>query len=381
MSGLLFYWHFKEVWTLISIQQHKFRIKELWREWEFICLDFSLFESVYRRLDYIVSTDMSASSQHTSRALVIGASGQIGQDLTSALSGRLGHEQVIATDIRPINTHPGPTAQLDVCDREALYQLIDQYQVTEIYHLAAILSAKGEQNPQLAWQLNMDGLLNVLEAARETTARKVFWPSSIAVFGPNSPQKMTPQHCIMDPNTVYGISKLAGERWCEYYHQKYGVDVRSVRFPGLISYESPPGGGTTDYAVEIFHEALKHGAYTSFLKPGTYLPMLYMPDAIAGILQLMDAPAEQIHIRSSYNMGGLSFAPEELSEAIQQQLPDFSIQYEPDFRQAIADSWPSSIDDQMAKTDWGWTPQYDLQSMVNDMLLHLRERQTSQQLA
>ncbi|MEM7372542.1 MAG: NAD-dependent epimerase/dehydratase family protein [Bacteroidota bacterium] len=323
---------------------------------------------------------MTVSQKNTSSVLVIGASGQIGQDLTTALSRELGPEHVIAADIREGSTHSGPSVQLDVCDRKSLYQIIDQYQVDTIYHLAAILSAKGEQDPQLAWQLNMDGLLNVLEAGRETRINRIFWPSSIAVFGPNSPRDKTPQHSIMDPNTVYGISKLAGERWCEYYHQKYGVDVRSVRFPGLISYESPPGGGTTDYAVEIFYSALREGKYTCFLQAGTYLPMLYMPDAIAGILSLMKAPSDQIRVRSSYNMGGLSFEPGELAQAIRQHLPDFNIQYVPDFRQSIADSWPSSIDDQEAKTDWGWSPTYDLERMVQDMLHQLQARHTSQQL-
>ncbi|MEM6804924.1 MAG: NAD-dependent epimerase/dehydratase family protein, partial [Bacteroidota bacterium] len=233
---------------------------------------------------------------------------------------------------------------------------------------------KGEEKPQLAWQINMDGLLNSLEAARETGIRRIFWPSSIAVFGPTSPRTHTPQDCIMDPNTVYGISKLAGERWCAYYTEKFGLDIRSLRYPGLIGYKGEAGGGTTDYAVDIFHEALKSGRFTSFLKEGTYLPMMYMPDAIAATLRLMEAPREQLSVDSSYNLAGISFSPEEIAGAIQQHIPHFSMDYAPDYRQAIADSWPKSIDDAVAQKDWGWEIQYDLQSMVKDMLFHLKQR-------
>ena len=321
---------------------------------------------------------MLGSNKFQTSVLVIGARGQIGQDLTIALRKLYGNDRVVASDIRGESDGLGPFVQLDVCDKKALYEVIEKFNIDEIYHLAAILSAKGEQNPQLAWNLNMDSLLNVLEAGKETRVSKIFWPSSIAVFGPHSPSDQTPQHTIMDPNTVYGISKLAGERWCEYYHEKYGVDVRSVRFPGLISYQGLPGGGTTDYAVEIFHEALKTGNYTCFLKEGTYLPMLYMPDAIDGILQLMQAPAEDIKVRSSYNMGGLSFSPEELVAAIQRILPDFTMAYAPDFRQAIADSWPSSIDDHIATEEWGWKPKYDLEAMAKDMLAQLEPRYVSE---
>lgn len=306
------------------------------------------------------------------KTLVIGALGQIGQDLLDALYKKYGVDQVIAADIRHPNTPmAGPFRVLDVMDRSALFELIEKDHIKRIYNLAAILSAKGEQNPMLAWDLNMTGLLNTLEAARETHLEQIFWPSSIAVFGPNSPKDHTPQYCTKDPNTVYGISKLAGERWCEYYHQKYGVDVRSIRYPGLISYKAEPGGGTTDYAVAIFHEALKKGSYTSFLNKGTYLPMMYMPDAIRATLQLMDAPVENIKIRSSYNLGGISFAPEELAAEIQKHIPHFQCSYEPDFRQKIADSWPSSIDDSRAQQDWGWEIEYDMVRMTADMLGHL----------
>jgi nucleoside-diphosphate-sugar epimerase len=306
------------------------------------------------------------------KTLVIGALGQIGQDLLDALYQKYGADQVIASDIRhPDTPTAGPFHVLDVMDRPALFQLIEKEDIRRIFNLAAILSAKGEQKPMLAWDLNMTGLLNTLEAARHTRLEQIFWPSSIAVFGPNSPQKNTPQYCTMDPNTVYGISKLAGERWCEYYHEKYGVDVRSIRYPGLISYKANPGGGTTDYAVAIFHEALQHGKYTSFLDKGTYLPMMYMPDAIRATLQLMEAPAEDIKIHSSYNLGGISFAPEELTAEIQKHLPHFQCEYAPDFRQKIADSWPGSIDDSHAQQDWGWEIEYDMEAMTGDMIRHL----------
>ncbi len=306
------------------------------------------------------------------KTLVIGALGQIGQDLLDALYTKYGVDQVVAADIRhPQTPTAGPFRVLDVMDRSALFRLIEEEDIRRLYNLAAILSARGEQNPALAWDLNMVGLLNSLEAARETQLEQIFWPSSIAVFGPHSPRANTPQYCTMDPNTVYGISKLAGERWCEYYAEKYGVDVRSIRYPGLISYKAAPGGGTTDYAVAIFHEALKHGQYTSFLCKGTYLPMMYMPDAIRATLQLMDAPKESIKIRSSYNLGGISFAPEELAAEIKKHIPHFRCSYESDFRQKIADSWPGSIDDSHAQKDWGWEIEYDMAAMTADMLAHL----------
>lgn len=308
--------------------------------------------------------------------LIIGAGGQIGMELTEALREREDPETVIASDIREVDElkENGPFLILDVMDKEALFETIKKYNVKEIYHLAAVLSAKGEKKPDFAWRLNMDSLLNVLEAARELEVDRVFWPSSIAVFGPNTPQENTPQFTVMDPNTVYGISKLAGERWCEYYHEKFGVDVRSLRYPGLIGYKSLPGGGTTDYAVDIFHEALKNEEFTCFLKEDTGLPMMYMPDAIRATLDLMQADADRIKIRSSYNVAGLSFTPGGIASSIQKHIAGFSIKYDPDFRQQIADSWPSSIDDSQAHTDWDWQPKFGLEGMVADMLTNIRKQ-------
>jgi len=261
---------------------------------------------------------------------------------------------------------------LDVLDNNNLEQIIDSEKVTEIYHLAALLSATGEKYPEKAWELNVDGLLNVLNAARKFKIEKIFWPSTIAVFGPHTPKENTPQYCVMDPNTVYGFSKQAGERWCEYYFEKFGVDVRSIRYPGLIGWKAAPGGGTTDYAVHIFYDALKNAHYTSFLNEGTTLPMMYMEDAIRATIDLMEAPAKQISIRSSYNLAGCSFAPEEISQEIKKHIPDFKIDYAPDFRQAIADSWPKSIDDSFAQKDWGWKPTFTLEKMVADMLENIK---------
>jgi nucleoside-diphosphate-sugar epimerase len=261
----------------------------------------------------------------------------------------------------------------DVLDFNTIARIIDQHQVKEVYLLAALLSATAEQKPKLAWKLNMEGLFNVLDIAKEKKGMKVFWPSSIAVFGPTTPRDQTPQHTVMEPTTIYGVSKQAGERWCEYYHQKFNVDVRSIRYPGLISYKSPPGGGTTDYAVDIFHQALEKGRYTCFLKPGTVLPMMYMPDAMDATIKLMGADANNVRIRSSYNVGAISFDPEEIANEIKKHIPGFTIDYAPDFRQAIADSWPRSIDDSAARQDWGWKEQYNLASMTEDMLKHLRE--------
>ncbi|MDX2249032.1 MAG: NAD-dependent epimerase/dehydratase family protein [Bacteroidia bacterium] len=310
----------------------------------------------------------------TKRTLVIGALGQIGSELIAELTRRYGNDSVVATDIRlPEQKTDFTFLKLDVLDKQALYQVISDYNIGTLYNLAAILSAKGEQQPQLAWEINMKSLLNTLEAARELSLEKVFWPSSIAVFGPSTPRVNTPQHCEMDPSTVYGISKLAGERWCAYYAQKYGVDVRSLRYPGLISYKTLPGGGTTDYAVEIFHEAVKARHYTSFLGENTALPMMYMPDAIRATLSLMDAPVEAVKVRSSYNLAGISFTPAILAAEIQKHIPLFSCDYKPDFRQAIAESWPQSIDDRESTADWGWKPEFDLESMAHDMLLHIRE--------
>jgi nucleoside-diphosphate-sugar epimerase len=300
------------------------------------------------------------------KILIIGAGGQIGTELTETLRAKYTGTAVIATDVRENEglSKDGPFFLLDVLDKAAIYSLVEREKVTQIYHLAALLSATGEKNPEFAWQLNMDGLLHVLNAARDLNVSKVFWPSSIAVFGPGTPANHTPQDTVMDPNTVYGISKLAGERWCEYYYNRYKVDVRSIRYPGLIGYKSAPGGGTTDYAVDIFHQALQKGSFTCFLKPDTALPMMYMPDAIRATISLMDAPAEQVKIRSSYNLGGISFTPAQIAQAIQKHIPSFTIDYAPDFRQAIADSWPNSIDDSRACADWGWNMDYDLDAMT-----------------
>lgn len=310
------------------------------------------------------------------KILIIGAGGQIGTELTEFLRDKYSPTSVLATDVRENAdlAAKGPFRTLDVMDKDAVFAIVAEEKVTQIYHLAALLSATGEKNPEFAWKLNMEGLLNVLNAARDLKVSKVFWPSSIAVFGPGTPANNTPQDTVMDPNTVYGISKLAGERWCEYYFNKYGVDVRSIRYPGLIGYKSAPGGGTTDYAVDIFHQALGAGSYTCFLSEKTALPMMYMPDAIRATVELMDAEPENVKIRSSYNLGGISFTPEEIAAEIKKTIPDFSIEYAPDFRQAIADSWPNSIDDQRAQQDWGWKMDYDLESMSRDMLLHISEQ-------
>ncbi|MEZ4777125.1 MAG: NAD-dependent epimerase/dehydratase family protein [Bacteroidia bacterium] len=311
------------------------------------------------------------------RILVIGALGQIGSELTAALTEKYGNDAVVATDIRiPDHKTDFLFLKLDILDKDALFQVISQYRIGTVYNLAAILSAKGEQQPQLAWEINMKSLLNTLEAARELSLEKVFWPSSIAVFGPSTPRVHTPQNCEMDPSTVYGISKLAGERWCAYYAKKYGIDVRSLRYPGLISYKTLPGGGTTDYAVEIFHEAVKKGRYTSFLREDTALPMMYMPDAIRATLSIMDAPGESIKIRSSYNLAGISFTPGMLSAEIASHIPSFQCDFQPDFRQEIADSWPQSIDDSEATKDWGWKPGFDLSGMTREMIMHIREYYT-----
>ncbi|HMW66651.1 MAG TPA: L-threonine 3-dehydrogenase [Chitinophagaceae bacterium] len=308
------------------------------------------------------------------KILVIGASGQIGVELTMALRNIYGNANVIASDLReqnPLLEGTGPYVSLDVMNKEMLHVQVIRQGITQIYLLAAILSATGEKNPSLAWNLNMTGLLNVLDIAREEKLHKVYWPSSIAVFGPTSPKQNCPQQTIIEPTTVYGISKYAGEFWCHYFHQRFGVDVRSLRYPGLISYKSPPGGGTTDYAVEIFHEALEEKRYECFLNEGTYLPMMYMPDAIRATIELMEAPAEKISIRTSYNISGMSFSPKEIGAEIKKHIPDFSISYKPDYRQAIADSWPQSIDDSVARRDWNWKEEYDLSAMTKDMLENL----------
>ncbi|HQX59388.1 MAG TPA: NAD-dependent epimerase/dehydratase family protein [Burkholderiaceae bacterium] len=313
----------------------------------------------------------------TPRILIIGANGQIGTELTHALVQRHGREAVVTSDLAPEGRVIGVHHEaLDATEASALTAIVERHQVTQIYLLAAALSARGEQHPKWAWDLNMKGLLNVLELARTHKLERVFWPSSIAAFGPSTPREHTPQKTVMDPTTVYGISKLAGEGWCAWYHRNHGVDVRSLRYPGLISWKTAPGGGTTDYAVEIFHAALKHGRYTSFLGADTALPMMYMPDAIRATLELMEAPADKVRERQSYNLAGISFTPAEIGAAITRRIPDFSIHYAPDFRQAIADSWPRSIDDAAAQRDWGWKGRYDLDAMVLDMLDNLRSQLT-----
>lgn len=308
------------------------------------------------------------------KILVIGASGQIGVELTLALRKIYGNSNVIASDLReqnPLLEGTGPYVSLDVMNKEMLHVQVIRQNITQIYLLAAILSATGEKNPNLAWSLNMQSLLNVLDIAREEKLHKVYWPSSIAVFGPTSPKQNCPQQTIIEPTTVYGISKYAGEFWCNYYFNRYGVDVRSLRYPGLISYKSAPGGGTTDYAVEIFHEALEAKKYICFLQEDTYLPMMYMPDAIKATIQLMEAPAQQIKVRTSYNVSAVSFSPKEISAAIEKHIPEFEISYKPDYRQAIANSWPQSIDDSVAREDWHWQHDFDLAQMTEDMLKNL----------
>lgn len=303
--------------------------------------------------------------------LIVGAAGQIGTELTLGLQNLYGEEHVIATDVRANEV----CEALDVIDRQALQQFVRTRKVTQIYLLAAMLSAQGEKNPQWAWALNMQSLLNTLEVAREERVRKIFWPSSIAVFGRTSPKINTPQQTIMEPTTIYGISKLAGEQWCSWYHRQYGMDIRSLRYPGLISYSTAPGGGTTDYAVAVFHEAVKNQNFNCYLRKNCHLPMMYMPDAIRATIELMESPAEQIRERTSYNISGMSFSPGELVSVIQDHVPGFDVEYQPDYRQVIADSWPKSIDDSAARKDWGWRPSYDLHRMSEDMIRHIRGMQ------
>jgi nucleoside-diphosphate-sugar epimerase len=304
------------------------------------------------------------------KILVIGASGQIGVELTLALRKIYGGTNVIASDLREENDllkGTGPYVSLDVMNKEMLHVQVIRQGITQIYLLAAILSATGEKNPPLAWNLNMQSLLHVLDIAKEEKLTKVFWPSSIAVFGPTSPKLNCPQQTIIEPTTVYGISKYAGEFWCNYYHQRYGVDVRSLRYPGLISYKSAPGGGTTDYAVEIYHAAKEKKKYKCFLKEDTHLPMMYMPDAIRATIELMEAPAAAIQVRTSYNLSSMSFSPAEIAAEIRMHIPEFEITYQQDYRQAIADSWPKSIDDSVARKDWNWKHEFDLPKMTSDM--------------
>ncbi len=313
------------------------------------------------------------------KILVIGSAGQIGSDLVLELRKRFGNDAVVASDIRnplPEVLEGGVFVELDVLDKNALENIVEKYKINEIYHLAAILSGNAEKNPSKAWDINMTSLFNVLDVAKEKQLNKIFWPSSIAVFGPGTQKQNTPQNDVMDPNTVYGISKLAGERWCEYYFEKYGVDVRSVRYPGLISYKAEAGGGTTDYAVEIFYEAVRNGKYECFLSENTSLPMMYMDDAIDATISLMEAPKENVKIRSSYNLGGISFNPKELTNEIRKLLPEFEITYKPDFRQAIADSWPQSIDDKEFRNDIKWQAKYDISAMTNVMFSEIKNKLT-----
>src|SRR6185312_4161559 len=309
------------------------------------------------------------------KILVIGACGQIGVELTLELRKIYGGANVVASDLRAENDllkGTGPYVSLDVMNKEMLHVQVIRQNITQIYLLAAILSATGEKNPHLAWSLNMQSLINVLEIAKDENVRKVYWPSSIAVFGPTSPKIKCPQQTIIEPTTVYGISKYAGEFWCNYFNNRYDIDVRSLRYPGLISYKSAPGGGTTDYAVEIFHEALEERHYTCFLREDTYLPMMYMPDAIRATIELMEAPADKLTVLTSYNVSALSFSPKEIAAESKKHVPDFTIQYAPDYRQHIADSWPQSIDDSVARADWNWKPEYDLPRMTKDMLENLK---------
>lgn len=309
------------------------------------------------------------------KTIVIGACGQIGTELVLALRNLYGNEAVIAADVKetcPDMLLNGPYVKMDILDREAVRNYIINEGVKEVYLLAALLSATAEKHPDFAWKLNMEGLFTILDLAKEKHLEKVFWPSSIAVFGPTTPMENTPQHTIMEPSTVYGISKQAGERWCEYYHTKFGVDVRSIRYPGLISYKSLPGGGTTDYAVDIFYKAKAGETFNCFLSSETALPMMFMDDAIRATIELMQAPSENIKIRSAYNLAGISFTPATLSAAIKEEILSFEISYAPDFRQAIADSWPNSIDDSYAQKEWNWKPEFDLKKMVREMLANVQ---------
>ncbi len=308
--------------------------------------------------------------------LILGACGQIGTELTIALRKKYGNDNVIASDIREGGEalmQSGPFELLDATKYDAIEDVVMHYEIEEVYLMAAMLSATAEKFPMRAWNLNMNSLFNVLNLAKEKKIGKIFWPSSIAVFGPNTPRESTPQETLMDPTTVYGISKQAGERWCAYYHAKYQVDVRSVRYPGLISWKTLPGGGTTDYAVDIYHKALEDAHYSCFLNKGTKLPMMYMDDAIRATLSLMEADAKKLTVRSSYNLAAMSFAPEDIAAEIKTHIPDFQMSYAPDFRQAIADSWPSSINDTKAQEDWGWKAEYDLERTTAEMLQHLKQ--------
>lgn len=310
------------------------------------------------------------------KILIIGACGQIGTELTTKLRAIYGNDNVIASDIRKLNNdivNNGIFEVVNALDYNQIEHLIEQYQITDVYLMAALLSATAEKNPAFAWDLNMNSLFHVLNLAKAKKIKKIFWPSSIAVFGPTTPRENTPQYTIMEPTTVYGISKQTGERWCEYYHHQYGVDVRSIRYPGLISWTTEPGGGTTDYAVDIYHKALEKGTFECFLSEDTKLPMMYMDDAIRATVEIMQAEADDIKIRSSYNLAGISFTPAEIAQEIKKHIPHFSISYKPDFRQKIADSWPASIDDSCARSDWKWKHQFEMDSMTQVMLDNLRK--------
>ena len=324
--------------------------------------------------DYFISKVIFVQILVMSKILVVGACGQIGIELVLELRKLYGTHTVLASDIKdncPEAIIDGPYITLDIMDKSKLETIVENNNVKQVYLLAALLSATAESKPRFAWKLNMEGLFNVLELAKSKKINKIFWPSSIAVFGSNSPMDQTPQHTVMEPSTVYGISKLAGERWCEYYHNKYDVDVRSIRYPGLISYKSAPGGGTTDYAVDIFVKAVSHDEYTCYLSAESKLPMMYMSDAIRATIEIMEAPSDSIKIRSSYNLAGISFNPKELADEIQKKRADFKIKYQPDFRQAIADSWPNSIDDSCAQKDWNWKNESKLKDLVSKMFTGL----------
>lgn len=310
------------------------------------------------------------------KILIIGACGQIGTELTKTLRATYGVENVIASDIRKLNNdvvNDGIFEVVNALDYNQIEHLIEQYNITDVYLMAALLSATAEKNPAFAWDLNMNSLFHVLNLAKAGKIQKIFWPSSIAVFGPTTPRHNTPQYTIMEPTTVYGISKQCGERWCEYYYTQYGVDVRSIRYPGLISWSTEAGGGTTDYAVDIYHKAITEGTFTSFLGENSELPMMYMDDAIKATIEIMQAPKENIKIRSSYNLAAMSFTPKQIGEEIKKHYPNFTLDYDPDFRQKIADSWPASIDDTSAREDWGWKNDYDLENMTVEMFKNLKE--------
>ncbi|MBL4670370.1 MAG: NAD-dependent epimerase/dehydratase family protein [Flavobacteriales bacterium] len=312
------------------------------------------------------------------RILVIGSSGQIGTELVEELRKLYGNKNVISSDIRdPQIAQDGPFERLDILNKLQLLDIVEKYNIKEVYLLAAMLSATAEKNPALGWDLNMNSLFNVLNLAKDKIINKIFWPSSIAVFGPTTPQQNTPQYTIMEPTTVYGISKQTGERWCEYYHKQFGVDVRSIRYPGLIGYKSKPGGGTTDYAVDIFHQAIEQRSYECFLSENTTLPMMYMSDAIKATISIMDAKDSDIKIRSSYNIAGMSFSPSEIASEIKKSIPNFEISYKIDYRQEIAESWPQSIDDKNASNDWKWSADFNLSKLTDIMLENLKESITS----